>query len=360
MRITEELLRKKAEHNESMLSNLEEIALHQLNIEKIELFDKLCRHIQILLLQNNLIEKIENLSKLKELKYINLALNNISLIEGLENCESLEKIDMTCNFIDAENFLESCWNIKKCPSLKEIYLTGNPCTDFGKFREILIAVADNLQFIDGKEILPSERIVAKQNYNQNVDEMEVYVKQQKEKISLLSAEEKAKRYTKEYRKKLYEETSKNQPAEEKKTNPEKSKISSQFLANGEMRQCNEGKYDFTVQEYDDPKLTTFTLKIPKFLDTSLVKVEIYPFFISIRIKDKLTQIKTWNEVRTTPVSLQRSTTTGELMIKLEKIDFDQVLANKMKKEDKKITHNLKKDIPKEEIIEQDEDIPELE
>jgi len=80
MRITEELLRKKAEHNEGMLSNLEEIALHQMEIEKIENFDLLCRHIKILLLQNNQIDEMENLNKLKELEYLNLALNNICLI----------------------------------------------------------------------------------------------------------------------------------------------------------------------------------------------------------------------------------------------------------------------------------------
>lgn len=80
MRVTEELLRKKAEHNEGMLSNLEEIALHQMDIEKIENFDLLCRHIKILLLQNNQIDEMENLNKLKELEYLNLALNNICLI----------------------------------------------------------------------------------------------------------------------------------------------------------------------------------------------------------------------------------------------------------------------------------------
>ena len=32
MRITEQLLKKRAEHNEGMLGNLEEIALHQLDI----------------------------------------------------------------------------------------------------------------------------------------------------------------------------------------------------------------------------------------------------------------------------------------------------------------------------------------
>lgn len=38
-RITKELLRKRAEHNEMMLGNLEEIALHQEEIIKIENLD---------------------------------------------------------------------------------------------------------------------------------------------------------------------------------------------------------------------------------------------------------------------------------------------------------------------------------
>lgn len=32
---------------------------------------------------------MENLQKLKELEYLNLALNNIKIIEGIEQCESL-------------------------------------------------------------------------------------------------------------------------------------------------------------------------------------------------------------------------------------------------------------------------------
>ena len=88
-RITVDLLRKRAEHNEGMLRDLQEIALHQQDIEKIEVFEKVTRHIKILLLQNNQIEKMENLNKLKELEYLNLALNNISMLEGIEGCESL-------------------------------------------------------------------------------------------------------------------------------------------------------------------------------------------------------------------------------------------------------------------------------
>lgn len=88
-RITEDLIRKRSEHNEGVMSTLEEISLHQFDLEKIENLDKYCRHLRILFLQNNIIEKMENLEKLKELEYLNLAVNNISTIEGLEQCESL-------------------------------------------------------------------------------------------------------------------------------------------------------------------------------------------------------------------------------------------------------------------------------
>lgn len=98
-RITIDLIRKRCEHNEGEISTLEEITLHQENIVKIELIDKLCKHLKILLLQNNLIAKIENLNKLKRLEYLNLAINNIEIIENLEGLESLKKLDLTINFI---------------------------------------------------------------------------------------------------------------------------------------------------------------------------------------------------------------------------------------------------------------------
>ena len=65
VRITEELLRKKAEHNDGALATLRELALHQQGIEKIELLNQACRHLTALHLQNNIIAKIENLHRLK-------------------------------------------------------------------------------------------------------------------------------------------------------------------------------------------------------------------------------------------------------------------------------------------------------
>jgi protein TilB len=63
--ITEELLRKKAEHHAGGLTTLKEIALHQQGIEKIQVLNQLCRHLTCLYLHNNIIQKIENLNRLK-------------------------------------------------------------------------------------------------------------------------------------------------------------------------------------------------------------------------------------------------------------------------------------------------------
>ena len=49
---------------------------------RIDLLDNVCRKLKILYLQNNLIGKIENVARLKELVYLNLALNSVLVLEG--------------------------------------------------------------------------------------------------------------------------------------------------------------------------------------------------------------------------------------------------------------------------------------
>ena len=159
--ITEELIRKRAEHNEMMLSTLEEVSLHQQEIEKIEHIDKWCRELKILYLQSNLIPKLENLSHLKKLEYINLALNNIEVIEGLEKCECLKKLDLTVNFVGK---ISSVKSLRRNEFLEELYLTGNPCAQFDGYRDYVIASVPQLKTLDGNAIEKSERIKAEQNY----------------------------------------------------------------------------------------------------------------------------------------------------------------------------------------------------
>lgn len=147
--VTEDLIRKKAEHNEKIIGTLEELSLHQEDVEKIEHLHNWCREIQILYLQANLIGKIENLNKLKKLQYLNLAINNIEKIENLSRCESLEKLDLTLNFIGD---LESISSLANNINLKHLYLTGNPCCDYPNYRNFVIGKLPQIKTLDSCEI----------------------------------------------------------------------------------------------------------------------------------------------------------------------------------------------------------------
>lgn len=153
------LMAQRSEHNEGMLSTLEELALHQQHLEKIELLNKVCRHLKILLLQNNIIHKFENLHRMKDLQYLNVALNNISKIQNLQFCESLVKLDMTMNFVPKEGLL-TVQSLRENPALEELYLLGNPCTDWATYRDYVVAVLPGLKRLDGHNIKPSDRIQA--------------------------------------------------------------------------------------------------------------------------------------------------------------------------------------------------------
>lgn len=52
----------------------------------------------------------ENVSRLKKLEYLNLALNNIERIENVQGCESLKKLDLTVNFIGELTGVETLKN----------------------------------------------------------------------------------------------------------------------------------------------------------------------------------------------------------------------------------------------------------
>ncbi|KAE8893750.1 hypothetical protein PF005_g3909 [Phytophthora fragariae] len=54
-----------------ILSALEEILLHQEKLEKIEVIGTLCLKLRILYLQNSIINKMDDLTHIKKLRYLN-------------------------------------------------------------------------------------------------------------------------------------------------------------------------------------------------------------------------------------------------------------------------------------------------
>jgi protein TilB len=329
--ITQELLRKKSEHNEGVLQTLEEvssntvidnfqelihrepilidlipefqISLHQLDIEKISNLDVYCRHLRILYLQDNIIERMEGLSKLKELEYINLAVNSVSLVEGVRGCESLQKLDLTLNFVDLEDLEESMDNLAELPDFRELYIIGNPCCDWEHYKDYIVARLPELGRLDGDEVTKSWKLRAAQNLEQMTKELTSAARKNIEKKVLEEREgtKDPNAYSKEWRRESYEEK-----VAEEKAKAEKSKQNSMFKEyhelqeehkprpipvygkDGRIRQANQGKYEWRYDETPDKTCVVFEIKIPKYLDTQLIDLDLQPEYVRLDIKGRIT------------------------------------------------------------------------
>jgi len=96
-----------------------------------------------------------------------------------------------------------------------------------------------------------------------------------------------------------------------------------------------GKYEYLLKEWDDPDFSFFELKIPKYLDTSLIDVNINPNWVSVRIKGKLTQMKLQDEIIVEKSSIQRSQITGFMTIKMQKLTPNYLLKRTLQTEEEK-------------------------
>lgn len=340
VKITVDMVRKKAEHHEKLLAPLEEIALHQENIEKIEFLQDWCPKLKILLMQSNLIPRIENLNKLKHLTYLNLALNNIEKIENLERCESLQKLDLTLNFIGEIVSVESLANNY---NLENLYLTGNPCTDYENYKDFVIGTLPQLTSLDGINIERSNRIRALQNLkvirSDILFEQENYRHQRLKQKSRLEREISDK-WENEYKdmdveernKKFWAEKCEHAPevrheiekmrqlklksyeTEEKKEEKRQYKF---FAPDGRPFNMNQAKINFLFNN-SDPSCYTLDLAVYKYLDTSLLDIDVQPNYVRVTIKGKIFQLHLPEEVNTTDSTAQRSQITGRLMVTMPK------------------------------------------
>lgn len=144
--------------------------------------------------------------------------------------------------------------------------------------------------IDSKEITKLERIEANQNVDKLLDELEDEIQKQTKKVENMTQEDKDKAYTRESRRSMHEEWYQEKEENERKKNPEAFKPekpqSSIYNNKGDMRQCNEGKYCYKLREWDDPDYSFFEMEISKFVDTKEIQCELFPFYVSVRIRKK--------------------------------------------------------------------------
>ncbi|KAK2953154.1 putative tilB protein [Blattamonas nauphoetae] len=383
VRITEDLLRKRSEHNEGVLSDLEEIALHQFDIEKIELIDRACPKLQILLMQNNLVGKIEGLNRLHQLRYLNLTLNLITRIENLGSCEDLNKLDLTCNFIVELTTVESLSHLHH---FQILYLTGNPCTTYTDYRDYVISVLPHLQELDGEEVTKTERLKAESNKDRLRSSIVVQQEEglkkfnharEKQKRILENEERKAKEkeqremdrllgkpvveepaeveegtiekeededdgpppleepdpfnYVPEVRLQAHHEIQRKKEEEDPETKKKKMEKEKQEREREEARkklvrddgtiiQKNEGQWDFRFYEDTPPGTITLEIKLSRYLDVSLMKTEVHPSHVMVEVKGKVLQLKYPFEVQSDKAEASRSDATGVLRITVPKVN----------------------------------------
>ncbi|KAJ3343164.1 Protein tilB [Gonapodya sp. JEL0774] len=354
-RIDKQLLLRRAEHNEGELSTLKEITLHQFDIEKIENLDVYCRNLEILYLQNNQIGKIENVHKLKQLRYLNLALNNIRRIENLSRCESLQKIDLTVNFVEDLLDVEE---LKECRELRELYLIGNPCSCDDDYKPFVYATLPQLHTLDSHNIEKSERITALQelprirerllreraerekNKVQSSPEQEDSAKPTNESADVAQPAEGATSgeqnerhleqiresfkntpttHTPEARLKIARELAelRAKPPPVGTPMPKNPKPGSLFGPDGRVLRRNEGKWAFSFSETRSSVI--LRVEISKFVDTSLVDLDVHPTWLRVTIKGKILQLVLDEEIQPDDVIAERSKHSGQLVITMRKV-----------------------------------------
>ncbi|XP_019506812.1 PREDICTED: protein tilB homolog isoform X3 [Hipposideros armiger] len=242
---------------------------------------------------------------------------------------------------------------------------GNPCADFDGYRPFVVATLQQLKWLDGKEIERSERIQALQNF----PVIERQIREQEKAYCLRRAQDKE-----EAQRKLQEENEN----KEKKSHPgfdgclftdiastlppsveSKDRLQAPEMQEGEY---NKKKLDdceddlefwnkpslFTPesrletlrhiekQRKDQEKLSEKKKKVklprtlitedgkalnvnePKYMDTSLIDVDVQPTYVRVMVKGKPFQLVLPAEVRPDSSSVKRSQTTGHLLICMPK------------------------------------------
>ena len=83
-------------------------------------------------------------------------------------------------------------------------------------------------------------------------------------------------------------------------------------------------------ESKDKTCILLEVQIPRFMDTSLVNVDLHPVYVRLDIKGKITQLKFDEEILVDKSKIQRSQTTGSLLLTMPKASISEVEARNMR------------------------------
>lgn len=156
-------------------------------IENLVGFDKLTK----LCLDNNFIEEIAGLSHLTSLRWLDLSFNKIKKIQGLDNLINLEDISFYSNKISVIEGLEQCKSLlclsignnriesleqviklRRIRSLRMLTLADNPVCSESEYKMTVLAYVDNIKYLDYALVDQSERDTAKEQYQDELLDVE--------------------------------------------------------------------------------------------------------------------------------------------------------------------------------------------
>jgi hypothetical protein len=156
-------------------------------IENLIGFERLIK----LCLDNNNIEEICNLSHLTSLKWLDLSFNKIRKIQGLDSLVNLEDLSLYSNKISSVEGLEKCAKLqclslgnnkidsmeqiirlRQLRSLKMLTLADNPICKETEYRMIVLAYVDNITYLDYALIDNNDRHLAKEQYHDELLDVE--------------------------------------------------------------------------------------------------------------------------------------------------------------------------------------------
>lgn len=117
----------------------------------------------------NKIRKIQGLDALAQLEDLSLYSNKISIVEGLDKLPRLQCLSLGNNRIDS---LEQVIRLRQIRSLKMLTLSDNPVCKEAEYRMIVLAYVDNIKYLDYALVNPSERATAKEQYHDELLDVE--------------------------------------------------------------------------------------------------------------------------------------------------------------------------------------------
>jgi protein TilB len=273
------------------------------------------------------------------------------------SCELLEKLDLTVNFIDVDALEESIEHLVPLLHLRELFLMGNPCAEWPPHRDYVIALLPQLCSLDGKEVTRAERLSARQRFRAYESELRGLAASKRAAKGLPAAvaaasqadaaeSDGAEPWSPEARVAMYRELAEQKEEKERQRRelePPKRDYAAEHAAaveaarakqeaSGVLRQCNEGRWDFSLEDEDGKGNAVLRLQLSRFLDTSLVDVDLHPTHVTVIIRSKVFRILWPAEVISGKATCQRSQTTGELVITAPKSVKNPVLEGIRKRE----------------------------